>query len=1064
MLLRKKYYCNLLFGILLLLPLSRVSAAPKKGVSLPKEILSLLPPKKKYPQTKGSLLLEKLFRKDPRFNLMSYVPSQKETDLLIASFRKEVSFQLPKKLKETTDEQRLKALFYQASIFQLPKVLPTPQEELTQYFQSDPTFKIPKQARYVVSKDAISSPITYSAQESMVIHLPKKEMILHEDTLLQQEGMKVEAAQSIFNWNTNVLESTGKKDESGEVHGQPVFTQEDDKEEVKYNEEESKIGKVYLADKFMYHINSKHATANMLLSKHSEEAVVRSDKIRKDEKEDFYGYHTKYTTCRLAHPHFYMYAHKARFVDKKTIVSGPFNLHVGGVPTPIGFPFGVFKISEARASGLLFPKFGLNKDKGFYLKEFGYYYAMNNYMGLALQQDFDSKKGDLNLYGTFDYKKRYSFNGLLKYQWQDISTPLLKNRGKELHWEHFTAQEKKNQLTANVTIKSETFEKENSEIDKLKKKKKNELSYKDQEKIKKENKTTSTVTYRRKFRLIPYTIENSIDYVQERNESDDESKKVKKKKKPVPRMQDLTPSGSFSLHHNNFFQPKGTNKWHEGISFEHTTSYKNHIRNYDPDEKDEDGKAKDVKTTKPLLKNFKKLFKEGDYGVQHDFKISTPFHLFKHFNFTPYFNLTGKWYWKSMRYNEDERKMEKHDKVKFKQLWDYSWGAELDTKVQARYIPNNKEMRLQALQHQLKPELGFSYKPEFSKKRHGWHQVPIRHVDELKNEWVNIYNGTYSHPNREKKASLTMSLNSKIEVKVKEKEKKEDKENTEEEGEQPKKKKEKATINKITLLDNTIETGYDFFKNNYKKEKKGKDKKLECKLSDITITSKTLLFNNKLDLKLTNVFEGSAYVQNINYKPKNEYSPKYENTSDFAWSLGQGLGRMSRSEFSASYTFGNSSKNSFEMLYGKKAEDETDLLFKKDEDADLGASATDTKRYDKQKYVGFSVPWNLTLGYSYEHLYKPHKGKLETDKHSLTLGGNIQPTKNWEISLSNVVFNLRNRKLETKSAQITVKRTLHCWKFEFAWTLDTERPEFDFFVMVSAKSLKHLKYRNIGGF
>ena len=77
---------------------------------------------------------------------------------------------------------------------------------------------------------------------------------------------------------------------------------------------------------------------------------------------------------------------------------------------PIGLPFGFFPFNKSYSSGIIMPKYGEETQRGFYLREGGYYFAFNDYVDLALTGDWYSL-GSWGVNARSNYRKRYRFGG-----------------------------------------------------------------------------------------------------------------------------------------------------------------------------------------------------------------------------------------------------------------------------------------------------------------------------------------------------------------------------------------------------------------------------------------------------------------------------------------------------------------------------------------------------------------------------------------------------------------------------------------------------------------------------
>ena len=119
----------------------------------------------------------------------------------------------------------------------------------------------------------------------------------------------------------------------------------------------------------------------------------------------------RYTTCEdHEHPHFYFQLTKAKVRPKKDVVTGPGYMVLADVPLPLALPFGYFPFSEKYSSGVIFPSFGDDYNQGFYLREGGYYFAINDNLDLALTGEIYTK-GSWGLSGHMNYVKRYKYRG-----------------------------------------------------------------------------------------------------------------------------------------------------------------------------------------------------------------------------------------------------------------------------------------------------------------------------------------------------------------------------------------------------------------------------------------------------------------------------------------------------------------------------------------------------------------------------------------------------------------------------------------------------------------------------
>ena len=100
-------------------------------------------------------------------------------------------------------------------------------------------------------------------------------------------------------------------------------------------------------------------------------------------------------------------------------MTGPFNLYVADLPTPLGFAFGYFPMPKEKSSGIIFPQYGEQPSRGFFIKDGGYYWAVNDYIGAAFTGEIYSN-GGFGLTSRTKYKKRYRYSGNLSLKYRNV--------------------------------------------------------------------------------------------------------------------------------------------------------------------------------------------------------------------------------------------------------------------------------------------------------------------------------------------------------------------------------------------------------------------------------------------------------------------------------------------------------------------------------------------------------------------------------------------------------------------------------------------------------------------
>ena len=248
----------------------------------------------------------------------------------------------------------------------------------------------------LTSGDALKSKVTYTAKDSIRIDIKNKLVYLFGSSEVYYENIELKSENIEINMDSSIISAKGKQDSLGKYYGEPSFKeagQEVKSHEMKYNFK-TKKGVIYNA------------------ITHEGENFIHGDKIYKTPDDILYIKNGKYTTCNLDHPHYFFSSNKLKIIPDDKIVTGPANLVIEDVPTPIAIPFGFFPNSNKQRSGLIIPTPGESAQYGFFLLHGGYYVAISDNISTELTGDYYSK-GSWGANFLTNYKKRYKFSGML---------------------------------------------------------------------------------------------------------------------------------------------------------------------------------------------------------------------------------------------------------------------------------------------------------------------------------------------------------------------------------------------------------------------------------------------------------------------------------------------------------------------------------------------------------------------------------------------------------------------------------------------------------------------------
>ena len=233
------------------------------------------------------------------------------------------------------------------------------------------------------------SEITYKASRYMLLDVDGKTLYLSDDGQLKYETMVLNADSVVVDWEKNTVSAGGKVDSVGQFRGRPVFDEN---------------GQKYNAESMSYNFKTQKGLVRGAKTKQGEEYVL-ANRVKKVDENTYYISDGKFTSCELDHPHYYIRSKRLKVVPRKTIVTGPVQLVIEDFPLPLVLPFGFFPNQTGKRSGIVMPTYGNSADRGFFLRDGGYYLAISDHLDLLLKGDIFSK-GGWRLAGSTSYNKR----------------------------------------------------------------------------------------------------------------------------------------------------------------------------------------------------------------------------------------------------------------------------------------------------------------------------------------------------------------------------------------------------------------------------------------------------------------------------------------------------------------------------------------------------------------------------------------------------------------------------------------------------------------------------------
>ncbi|HEY6063918.1 MAG TPA: putative LPS assembly protein LptD, partial [Chitinophagaceae bacterium] len=247
-----------------------------------------------------------------------------------------------------------------------------------------------------ISKDSLDAPLKYAAEDSAVILVQDKKIILYGKTRTDYKDITLTAPQVELDQQTQIVTAVNRKDSSGEVLEVARFKSGDND---------------FTSDTIRYNFKTQIGLTKNTYTVQGEFGVI-SDLAKKVNEDVTFIKRARFTTCMLDEPHFDFVARRMKIINKKLAVTGWVGLEFEGVPLPppIGLPFGFFPLSQGRHSGFLPPQFTTNEQYGLGLEGLGYYKVLSDYWDVQLRTNIYSYGGwSVNVNPT--YRKRYRYSG-----------------------------------------------------------------------------------------------------------------------------------------------------------------------------------------------------------------------------------------------------------------------------------------------------------------------------------------------------------------------------------------------------------------------------------------------------------------------------------------------------------------------------------------------------------------------------------------------------------------------------------------------------------------------------
>lgn len=573
-------------------------------------------------------------------------------------------------------------------------------------------------------KKGIESPVTYSAEDSLIYEANSNTAHLYGSSKVKYQNMDLESEKIYMSLDSDLVHATGEYTDTTktEIKGKPIFTMGEDK---------------YESDTMSFNFKSKKGLIGSVTTE-QEDGFLYSRRSKRMGTGEFYLEHGRYTTCDEEHPDFYIALSRAKVRPGKDVVFGPAYLVVADVPLPLAIPYGFFPFTKSYSSGFIMPSYGDESTRGFYLRDGGYYFAMSDKWDLKLLGEIYTK-GSWGFSAASNYKKRYKYSGSFYFSYQDTKNgdkgmpDFTEQESFKIQWSH--RQDSKanpfSSLSASVNFATTSYEQNN--LTSL---------YNPQSLT--QSTRTSSVSWSTTFSSIGMTLSGTANLNQNMRDST---------------IAMTLPDLNISISRFYPFKRKhaaGEERWYEKIAMSYTGQFSNSIS---------------TKENQILKAN---LIKDWKNGMQHSIPVSASFTLFNYINVNPSFNFTDRMYTSKIEKNWDEvNQTEVADTTYgFHNIYNWNLSLSASTKLYGFWIPSRKLFgdKIQAIRHVITPQISFSYAPDFGSERYGYYQT-YQKTDADGNvslvEYSPYSNGLFGVPGQGKTGSISFDIGNNIEMKIK---------------------------------------------------------------------------------------------------------------------------------------------------------------------------------------------------------------------------------------------------------------------------------------------------------
>ena len=849
-------------------------------------------------------------------------------------------------------------------------------------------------------KHGIDSPVEFSANDSLLYEAGYGMAYLFGNSHVKYQNMDLQSENIYLSLDSSLVHATGARDSvSGKLFGNPVFQMGSD---------------TYQSDTMAFNFKTKKGFIQQVYTE-QQEGYLTSQLSKRGANGELYLQHGRYTTCDEPHPDFYLALSRAKVRPGKDVVFGPAYLVVCDVPLPLAIPYGFFPFTKSYSSGFIMPTYGDETERGFYLRDGGYYFAISDQMDLKLLGEIYTK-GSWGVSAASNYRKRYRYSGSFYGSYQNSVTgeknlpDYSKTTSFKIQWSH--RQDAKanpySTLSASVNFATSSYERNN-------------LTSMYNPQTMTQSTRTSSVSYSTSFSSIGMSLSTTMNLNQNMRDST-----------IAMTMPDL----NISISRFYPFKRKhmvGKQRWYEKIAMSYTGHFSNSIS---------------TKEDKLMHSN---LIKDWRNGMQHSIPVSASFTVLNYINLTASFNFTDRTYTNKIMRSWDGTTEQRDTIYGLYNVYNWNMSLAASTKLYGFLTPPRGFLggRIQKIRHVFTPQVSLNYAPDFSASRYGYYET-YQKTDSEGNvtmvEYSPFQNSLYGVPGKGKTGSIAFDMSNNLEMKMYDR---------------------NDSLRKISLID---EFGASMSYNMAAKIRPWSDlsTRIRLKLTKNYTLNMNAVFASyvyeadsvgarpRLSEHTTYWEQGKigrfqGMSQNLSYTISNEKISKI-----FKWLRGERDNKKDKDE----------NEPALDDINSIESNVDPDMEKAKHGAKKQNAGLAET---DEDGYMPFSMPWSVSFGYgitmredtdvkkfNYNTMRYPYKFTQ-----NLNMSGNIRLSDGWNISFSSG-YDFENKKISMTTASLS--RDLHCFNMSCSVVL-SPYTSYNFSFRCNASTLTDaLKYDKRSGY